>query len=221
LPARYVALCPNNPYWWPVFTDVRRAFEDDAAGAQSPLRHGPYTFHSWDDTRAAHFAEYKRGFAAIAHGLQKRGYSPVLVAMERLDREACQEIAALLPCGVPIVARGDQTLDAVAATLEGAACVVTTRYHASLLAIANATPVIGVSMDSRINNLFRENALADWIVSCDMPAFEHAVLERIDAGTSTDLDRLREKYTSISQRERRTLATMGTRLVARIHAASP
>lgn len=216
LPARYAVLCPNNPFWWPVRTNVRRALELDAAKAQSPLRYGPLSFHSWDDLRAARFDAYKRSFAAVAEGLKQRGHAPVFVAMERLDRAACEEIAALLPFDVPVIARGEHSLDAVVATLEDAQWIVTTRYHASVLAIANRVPVVGVSMDSRIDQLFAENDLGDWSVSCDEPGFEARVLERIDEGEGSALDGLRERYARIAQREAHTFAAMGQRLKERI-----
>lgn len=218
LPARYAVLCPNNPFWWPVRTNVRRALELDAAKAQSPLRYGPLSFHSWDDQRAARFDAYKRGFAAIAEGLARRGYAPVWVAMERLDRAACEEIAGLLPFDTPVIARGDYPLDAVVATLEEAQWIVTTRYHASVVAIANRVPVVGVSMDTRIDQLFAENDLSDWSFSCDECGFDARVLERVDSGAGAALDSLRGRYAHIAQREGRTLVAMGQRLKERIEA---
>lgn len=218
LPARYAVLCPNNPFWWPVRTNVRRALELDAAKAQSPLRYGPLSFHSWDEQRAARFDAYKRSFAAIAEGLARRGYAPVLVAMERLDRAACEEIAGLLPFDAPVIARGEYPLDAVVATLEDAQWIVTTRYHASVVAIANRVPVVGVSMDTRIDHLFAENDLSDWSFSCDECGFDARVLERIDSGAGTALDELRERYARIAQREGQTLVAMGQRLKERIEA---
>jgi polysaccharide pyruvyl transferase WcaK-like protein len=218
LPSRYAVLCPNNPFWWPVRTNVRRALELDAAQARSPLRYGPLSFHSWDDWRAARFNAYKRSFAAIAVGLKRRGYVPVFVAMERLDRAACEDIAAQLPFDAPVIARGEHSLDTVVATLEDARCIVTTRYHASVLAIANRVPVVGVSMDSRIDQLFAENDLSDWTVSCEEDGFEARVLERIDIGVGPELAGLRERYARIAEREVQTFAAMGQRLKERIDA---
>lgn len=54
----------------------------------------------------------------------------MFVAMEQLDRAACEEIAALLPFEAPVLARGAHPLDAVVGTLERAQWIVTTRYHA-------------------------------------------------------------------------------------------
>lgn len=218
LPPRYAVLCPNNPFWWPVQTNVNRAIELDIAGAQSALRYGPLSFHTWDDLRAARFTAYKRGFATIAEGLKRRGYAPVFVAMERLDKSACDEIAALLPFDAPVLMRGQHTLDALVGTLEDAQWIVTTRYHASVMAIANRVPVVGVSMDSRIDQLFAENGLSDWAISCEARGFEQSVLERIDAGIGPKLDALRERYAAIAGGESRAFSRMGERLKRRIEA---
>lgn len=218
LPARYAVLCPNNPFWWPVETNVRRALELEMTGMQSPLRYGPLSFHTWDDLRAARFAAYKRDFAAIAEGLKRRGYTPVFVAMEQLDRAACEEIAAVLPFEAPVLARGEYSLDAIVGTLETAQWIVTTRYHASVMAISNQVPVVGVSMDSRIDQLFAENGLSDWTLSCEEAGFGKRVLERIDAGVGSVLDGLREGYAQVAQRESQKFALMGERLKQRIEA---
>jgi polysaccharide pyruvyl transferase WcaK-like protein len=216
LPPRYAVLCPNNPFWWPVQTDVRRALELELAGASSALRYGPLSFHAWDDVRAAHFDAYKRGFAAVAEGLRRRGYAPVFVAMEQLDRAACEEIAALLPFDAPVLARGAYALDAIVGTLEQAQWIVTTRYHACVMAIANHVPVVGVSMDNRIDQLFAEHGLSDWALSCEERGFDRRVLDCIDAGVGPVLDDLRDRYAQIAQQQSHGFALMGERLKQRI-----
>lgn len=220
LPHSYVALCPNNPYWWPVTTDVRRAIECDNNGTESRLRYGPMSFHTWDDERAVHFFNYKAAYAAIAIGLLKQGITPVLVAMEKMDRAACDEIAALLPFSVQIVSRGADNLDAVVGTIERAQCIVTTRYHAAVLGISNRIPVVGVSMDPRIQQLLGENGLGDWVFSCDEPFFAEYVLDRLSDVRLNSFGDLRETYTRIVTQELRRFARMGTTLVAAVEHAS-
>lgn len=176
----YAVLCPINPFWWPVRTDVKRAAQLDAARRDSPLRYGGMFFHTWDGQRAESFGQYRDNFAAVARGLAKRGFVPVLAAMERLDLPACEAIAETLPFPIRIVARGSASLDDIVRTIEGAACVVTSRYHGSVLAMANRVPVVGVSIDERIAQLFDEYGLGHWWYSCEMPSFAQAVLDRLD-----------------------------------------
>ena len=224
LPERYVALCPNNPYWWPVRTDVRRAFALDAKGETSPLRYGPWLFHSWDETRAQRFAAYRQEFVDLAVGLKQQGYTPVLVAMEVLDRVACEQIAASLPFEVQVLSRATHDLNAVAATLEGAQWVVTTRYHAAVLALSNRVPVIGISMDTRIDQLFAENGLADWFFSCDTPGFAQLALTRIaatDQSAQATRESLQAVYGVIAATQIERFAAMGQALLQHMLARWP
>jgi polysaccharide pyruvyl transferase WcaK-like protein len=55
----------------------------------------------------------------------------------------------------------------VAATVAHAACVVTTRYHAAVLAISHGAPVFGLSMDARIERLLSEAGCGSWSAACD------------------------------------------------------
>lgn len=177
--SRIAALCPNNPFWWPVVADAARARLLDARREVSPFRYGPLHFHSWDDTRAAAYDAYLARFADIAEGLRQQGYTPVLVGMEQLDRAACADLAARLPFAVEIVARGAERLDEVAATVAQAACVVTTRYHAAVLAMSHGVPVFGLSMDPRIDRLLAEAGCAQWRAACDADDSTQAALAQL------------------------------------------
>jgi polysaccharide pyruvyl transferase WcaK-like protein len=224
LPQSYVALCPNNPYWWPVRTDVRRAFVLDAKGETSPLRYGPCLFHSWDESRAQRYAAYRQEFSDLAVGLRQQGHTPVLVAMEVLDRVTCEQIAASLPFEVQVLSRATHDLNAIVATLEGAQWVVTTRYHAAVLALSNRVPVIGVSMDTRIDQLFAENGLADWIFSCDTPHFAELALARIVAADQTagvSREGLQAIYGAIAATQFERFEVMGRKLSQRMLARWP
>jgi len=79
--------------------------------------------------------------------------------------------------------------------------------------------VVGVSMDSRIDQLFAEHGLSDWALSCEERGFDGRVLERIDAGVGPALDDLRDRYARIAQDQSRGFARMGERLKQRILAA--
>ncbi|MGF7187383.1 polysaccharide pyruvyl transferase family protein [Robbsia andropogonis] len=162
-PGEYVALCPNNPYCWPVVSDVQRAMRLDHAGAQSNERHGPFTFHTWDEARARSFSRYKQAFAEVMAWLVQHGVTPVLVAMEKLDASACHQIAAYLPFPVRVVVRGEHDLQTVARTVAEAKAVITTRYHAALLGLSHAVPTVGISMDERIDQLFDDADLSRWV----------------------------------------------------------
>jgi polysaccharide pyruvyl transferase WcaK-like protein len=198
LPPRFAVLCPNNPYWWPVVTDMRRATALQRDGIDSPLRHGPFTFHSWDEKRAKNFERYTSDYAMLAHELRRRGIEPILVAMDRGDTAACETIAARLEDPPRIIARPRATIDTVLGVLARACCVITTRYHAALFAMAHSVPVFGVSMDERIVQLFDDAQLSECVFAVDDPMFAHRVVERIDVDALKAPERLVRAYAALA-----------------------
>ncbi|SOE98514.1 Polysaccharide pyruvyl transferase family protein WcaK [Burkholderia sp. OK233] len=215
LSPRRVALCPNNPFWWPVRADAVRARDLDARGEASSLRYGPLHFHSWDAARAEAYHAYLDRFAQITVGLREQGYTPVLVGMEQLDSSACADLAARVPFPIEIVARGAHTLDEVAATVAHAACVVTTRYHAAVLAISHGVPVFGLSMDARIERLLSEVGCGSWSAACDDDDGAQAALAAI-ASLQDDgaRDALITAYRGYARVQRARFDAMGERVRA-------
>jgi polysaccharide pyruvyl transferase WcaK-like protein len=212
LPTNYAALCPNNPFWWPVVPDGARARALDARGEASPLRYGMLHFHTWSDGREAAYRRYVARYASIARALRRYGHPPVLVAMERLDLSACRDVAAQLDFDVPIVARGIDMLDDVAGAVGHASRVVTTRYHAAVLAIASRVPVFGLSMDERINRLLDEAGLGEWAGSCAAEDGANRAIEHL-CGAACD-GALRGAYDALVARERARFDWMGAQLSA-------
>ncbi len=212
---RVAALCPNNPFWWPVVADAAHARLLDAQREASPLRYGPLHFHSWDTARAAAYEAYLARFAEIATGLRQKGYTPVLVGMEQLDRAACDDLAARLPFEVDIVARGAASLDEVAATVALASCVVTTRYHAVVLAMSHGVPVFGLSMDPRIDRLLVEVGCAQWSAACDAADGSQVALQRLHTLDEPRVrNELRIAYERYAEAQRSRFEDMGRRVLA-------
>jgi polysaccharide pyruvyl transferase WcaK-like protein len=211
------ALCPNNPFWWPVTADAARARALDARGEVSPFRYGQLHFHSWDAARAAAYDAYLERFAAVAAGLREQGYTPVLVGMERLDRTACNDLAVRLPFAVEIVARAPERLDDVAAVVAHAACVVTTRYHAAVLAMSHGVPVFGLSMDARIDRLLSEAGCAQWSAACDASDGAQLALSKLATLADPDVrDALTAGFERYAQAQRARFDEMGKQVVAAI-----
>jgi polysaccharide pyruvyl transferase WcaK-like protein len=217
LGSRVASLCPANPFWWPVCADAARARSLDARGEQSPFRYGPLHFHSWDEARAAAYDAYLERVSAIAVGLRDEGYMPVLVGMEQLDQAVCRDLAARLPFAVEIVARGPDRLDDVAAAVAHAACVVTTRYHAAVLAMSHGVPMFGLSMDTRIARLLEEADCAEWYAACDATDGAERALARIASlNEAAARDALVATFARYADAQRAKFDEMGERLLKAI-----
>ncbi|WP_321901180.1 polysaccharide pyruvyl transferase family protein [Paraburkholderia tropica] len=218
--ARVAALCPTNPFWWPVRADAARARALDARGETSPHRYGLLHFHTWDDERERAYEAYLARFAAVATALRARGYTPVIVGMEQVDRAACLDLAARLPFDAACVVRGERVLDEVASAVAHAQCVVTTRYHASVLALSHGVPVFGLSMDTRIDRLLAEADCESWLAHCDADDALQRCIDAIDSLEHAGVrERLRAKQRHYAQQQRAKLDAMGRRLMAIVEAA--
>ncbi|MBN3812207.1 polysaccharide pyruvyl transferase family protein [Paraburkholderia sp. Ac-20347] len=218
--SRIAALCPTNPFWWPVRADAARARALDVRGETSPHRYGLLHFHTWDDARARGYEAYLARFAAIATALRARGYTPVIVGMEQVDRAACLDLAARLPFEAACVVRGERVLDEVASAVAHAHCVVTTRYHASVLALSHSVPVFGLSMDTRIDRLLAEADCENWLARCDADDALQRCIDAIDSLDHADVrERLSAKQRHYAEQQRANMEAMGRRLMAIVEAA--
>jgi len=205
-------LCPTNPFWWPVTARGAPA-ADSAEDIGTPPRYAGVYFHTWDRERACAYREYVMRFARMAAQLRARGFSPVLVAMEQLDRPACADIAVQLEFDLPIVARGIETLEDVAGAVAHASCVVTTRYHAAVLALARGVPVFGLTLDERVERLLTEAGLDGWFAACtDADGDEKALARLFD--DVQDWPALRAHCLAFGNGQRARFVQMGAELAA-------
>ena len=89
-----LAVCPINPFWWPVNPSIAKWLAHSVAGAYKKSHYRTLYFHrSGADVDAA----YERYLTAMAEGVRiyrhERRVFPVLVAMEMLDRDACERMS--------------------------------------------------------------------------------------------------------------------------------
>src|SRR5580658_3976041 len=89
-----LAICPINPFWWPVKPSLTKSVAHALAGAYEKSYYRTIYFHrSGHDVDAA----YAKYLSSMAAGVQRyretRRVFPVLVAMEMLDRDACERVA--------------------------------------------------------------------------------------------------------------------------------
>ena len=175
-----LALCPINPFWWPVKPDVMRALTGDDAGEGA--HYNTIFYHHHSDDADAKFARYIAAMAeAAAAYARATGAFPVVIGMERLDRTACSLLSAALPGHPPVFT--SETLDArhIAGLLRQASLVISSRYHAVVLAMSGKVPTIGITMDERLRNLMAEYGRPDLSIDVDTPDLGHCLAEALQA----------------------------------------
>lgn len=93
-------------------------------------------FYSDSPERRSAYSRYIDQIAEAARRFcRDQRFFPVLLGMEKMDAGPCENVL--------------QKLDAL----------VTSRYHAVVLSMANGCPIVAVSMDERLESLMKENGL--------------------------------------------------------------
>lgn len=152
--APLLAVCPINPFWWPVRPRVGRALLDAARGQVDERRYRGLYYHDYPPAAQARFERYLDALAgAVTRAARERGLFPILVGMERLDRRACQELARRLPGGAPLFVSDEHDMYELVAILRQTRLLLSSRYHALVCSAPAGVPALGASMDERIANL--------------------------------------------------------------------
>jgi polysaccharide pyruvyl transferase WcaK-like protein len=178
-----LAICPINPYWWPVKASVAKFMAKTLTGAYQDSHYRSVYFHkSGPEVTQA----YQRYLTAITSAVERfrRGRSlfPVLVAMEMLDIDACQRISQHLG-GVPVFSSAEYDMYQLVSILRRAHLMVSSRYHGIVTCMPALVASAGVTMDERIRNLMHERGHEHLLLGVDDPDLEEklvAVMETLE-----------------------------------------
>lgn len=146
---------------WPV---VARPF-----GRRSDLYRWPYYFSRSEERRAAS-RRLVEGFALMADGIVERWDRDIaLISMESLDEPMVREVKRRMRHGERADIMSSRELNAtqMAAGLRKLDALVTSRYHAAVLAMAAGVPMMAVGHDRRLDDLFNEIGLDDLFMRYD------------------------------------------------------
>ena len=173
-------LCPINPFWWPVRPSLVKyiAWACGLANGEGHYR-SIYFHHSGPTVRAA-YERYLGAFAAAVTGFRKQHRMfPVLVAMERLDADACRRVAERLG-GAPVLVSDQHDMFQLVSILRGGHFMVSSRYHAIVTSMPGLVPSAGITMDERIRNLMRERGTPNLSLEVDDPDLEQKLLAAME-----------------------------------------
>jgi polysaccharide pyruvyl transferase WcaK-like protein len=218
--APVIALCPVNPFWWPARVDFEKARAFQAEGRFADLHTRSVFFLSWSDERAAKYDAYLAALAKTIDALRQGGGFPIMIAMDRLDRGACDALATRLSTPIPQFIGLEHGMNATVALIRQAALLISSRFHGTLFAIAGGVPVIGVTMDSRIRALFAEHGLAQWMLECDAPQLGDRLVSLSEQLLQTG-DDVRSPYHQILASQIKAFGGMGLALLAELAAGYP
>jgi polysaccharide pyruvyl transferase WcaK-like protein len=203
-----LALCPINPFWWPVRASLGKWIAHSAAGAYKKSHYRTIYFHrSGRDVNAA----YEKYLAAFARGVEKYKQShqvfPVLVGMEKLDLDACTQVADKLG-GAPVFASDRHDMYELVSILRASDRMLSSRYHAIVTSMPAGVPSAGVTMDERIRNLMRERGHEHLLMNVDDAELDDkivAALRSLDA----HFDEIRDAMQRTVAQNLKLMARMG------------
>ena len=141
-----LTVCPINPFWWPVTPSTPKFVAHACFGAYKESHYRTIYFHK---SGSAVDAAYKKYLAALAQGVKafrsRHRVFLILVAMERLDTRACDELAPQLG-GAPVFSADDYDMYQLVSILRCSSLIVSSRYHAMVTSMP-APRALGGSHD--------------------------------------------------------------------------
>jgi polysaccharide pyruvyl transferase WcaK-like protein len=164
-----LAVCPINPFFWPVSASVVKWLAHSVAGAYKKSYYRTIYFHRSGSAVDAAYEKYLSEMAAgVRRYCQTRELFPVLVAMEMLDRDACARIADKLG-GAPIFSSARFNMYEIVSILRESDRILSSRFHAIVSSMPGGVPSVGVTMDERIGNLMRDRGHEHLLMRVDDP----------------------------------------------------
>jgi polysaccharide pyruvyl transferase WcaK-like protein len=206
-----LAICPINPFFWPVKPSIGKWLAHSLFGAYKTSHYRTIYFHRRGrDVDAA----YERYLSSMAAGVQnyRKGCAafPVLIAMEMLDRDACERMSAKMG-GAPVFASDRYNMFELVSILRACGRILSSRYHAIVTSMPAGVPSAGVTMDERIRNLMRERGHEHLLMTVDDAELEDKIpvaLRALDANA----EQIRCAMSRVVVRNLQLMARMGTYL---------
>ena len=215
-----LVLCPIHPYIWPVQASIAKLVARATAGAYKDSQYRTvYFFQSGADVDRK-YEQYISAFTKATQAfLQRHRVFPILVAMERLDGDACRKIATRIP-GTPVFTSNDYDMFQLVSILRACSYMVSSRYHGIVTGMPSLVASAGVTMDERIQNLMRERGHQHLLLTVDDPELEPKLLQMMET-LLKEAEGVREGIGQTVVRNLKVMARMGTFLEDAVHRQYP
>ena len=204
-----LVLCPIHPYVWPVKASVAKFVARATTGAYKDSQYRTVYFFQSGAEVDRKYERYISAFTKATKAfLQGHHVFPILVAMERLDADACHKIAAQIP-GTPVFTSDDYDMFQLVSILRACSYMVSSRYHGIVTCMPSLVASAGVTMDERIRNLMRERGHQHLLLTVDDPELEPKLLQMMETLVK-EAESVREGIGQTVVRNLKLMARMGT-----------
>ncbi|PYT66729.1 MAG: hypothetical protein DMG39_25895 [Acidobacteria bacterium] len=215
-----LVLCPIHPYVWPVEASILKYMARATTGAYKDSQYRTVYFFQSGAEVDRKYSQYISGFTTATQAfLQRHRVFPILVAMERLDADACRKIAEQIP-GTPVFTSDDYDMFQLVSILRACSFMVSSRYHGIVTCMPNLVASAGVTMDERIQNLMRERGHEQLMLSVDDPELESKLSEVMETLVK-EAEGVREGIGRTVVRNLKGMARMGMFLENVVHRQYP
>jgi polysaccharide pyruvyl transferase WcaK-like protein len=210
-----LAVCPINPFWWPVKPSLSKSLAHAITGAHEKSYYRTIYFHRDGRDVDAAYAKYLSEVAAgIRRYRQTRSVFPVMVAMEMLDRDACERVAQQIG-GAPVFASNERNMYELVSILRACHRMLSSRFHAIVTSMPGGVPSAGVTMDERIRNLMHQRGHDHLMMEVDEPDLADKIVAALNALDSQS-DEIRCSMGKVVASNLRMMARMGVYFEERV-----
>ena len=206
-----LVLCPIHPFVWPVKASVAKYIARATTGAFKDSQYRTVYFFQSGDEVEKKYRRYVSAFGKAAAAFRQRhNVFPILVAMERLDAQACRSMLEFLP-GTPVFTSDDYDMFQLVSILRAGSYMVSSRYHGIVTCMPSLVASAGVTMDERIRNLMRERGHEHLLLNVDDAHLEPKLLQMMEA-LIREAESVREGIGRTVVRNLKVMARMGALL---------
>jgi len=176
-----LVLCPIHPFVWPVKASLAKYIARATTGAFKDSQYRTVYFFQSGDEVEKKYRHYISAFGKAAAAFRQRhNVFPILVAMERLDAQACRSMLEFLP-GAPVFTSDDFDMFQLVSILRACSYMVSSRYHGIVTCMPSLVASAGVTMDERIRNLMRERGHEHLLLTVDDVDLEPKLFQMMEA----------------------------------------
>lgn len=155
-PQRLIGVAVINPYCWPVRPSMWKWAKAVVTGKRE-LQYDKMYFFSDSAQRRARYRHYLTQLAsAIKQYCAEHDALAVIIGMEKLDARACEDFRELMGESAAMITSLETPVYEMTSLLHQLDILVTSRYHAAVLSMLKGMPIVAVSMDNRLDGLFRD-----------------------------------------------------------------
>jgi polysaccharide pyruvyl transferase WcaK-like protein len=203
-----LAVCPINPFEWPVKASVGKLAVHTLTGAYKESHYrGPYFHNSGPEADRA-YEHYLTSIAkAVAAFRQKKNVFVIMVATERMDARPGRRISEKLG-GVPVLTSDDYNMYQLVSILRACHLMVSSRYHGIVTSMPALVPSAGITMDERIRNLMNERGHPELLMNVDDADLEQRTLAALEI-LDRDGERIADGIARTVVRNLKLMARMG------------